>query len=122
MEALHGRLRENGVRPDRVAFYRTVGAPEAAEAARRLVQSTVDAVVFASPSALRFLRLAGEERSLHAALSACRRIAIGPVTAAALAHDGLPATAVAEHPTDDAVVAAVVAALRPADRSSAREP
>lgn len=107
-------LASRGARVDAVAFYRTVPAAEARVAATEIVAGRVDAVVFTSPSTLRCLLRAAEAAALpvRAALAGVARVAIGPVTATALADEGVPAAAVAHAPTPDAVAEAVTRALR----------
>lgn len=102
-------LESAGAAVDAVAFYRTVPHPGAAETAARVAGGRYTVAVFSSPSTLRSLLDAA-----GAALPACRRglakllrIAIGPVTAAALAAEGLPADRVARSPDDAAVAEAV---------------
>lgn len=98
---------------DPVAFYRTVSSPGCEGIAADVLDGVYDVVVFSSPST--FLRLI--EGDTHApadvvaALAATRRVAIGTVTAAALADHGIPAHAVAIAPTEDGVLDAIREAL-----------
>jgi len=112
-DVLPQALAERGARVDAVAFYRTVPAPEARQAAAAIASGAADAVVFTSPSTVRFLLAAGEEigPDALASLRAVARVAIGPVTSRALAERGLEAHAVAETPDAAAVAEAVVRAL-----------
>jgi aminomethyltransferase len=100
-DALPDALAAGGLVVDAVAFYRTVAAADVAETAERLARGEFDAAVFSSPSTFHRLREAGEPvPGFAAALKTLRRVAIGGVTAAALAEAGHPATAVAESPSD----------------------
>jgi uroporphyrinogen-III synthase len=112
-EVLPDALRAAGAVTDQVALYRTVVAPGAAMAAARLAAGEVDAVVLASPSAVRFLIDAARERGGRGeeGLRRARRVAIGEVTAGALEAAGFPASAVALAPTDDGLVDALLDAL-----------
>ena len=65
-----------------------------------------DAAIFASPSALRAL----VDRWGASALDGRVAVAIGPVTAAAMAAGGVTVAAVADEPTEDAVIRALSAA------------
>jgi uroporphyrinogen-III synthase/uroporphyrinogen III methyltransferase/synthase len=96
-----------------VEAYRTLPAP--AERLRVLAgwieRGEVDAVTFASPSAVRAVAVAlGREAPL---LSRALLAAIGPTTAAALREAGLPAGIVAGRPTGAELADAVAAALGP---------
>lgn len=104
-EALAGR----GLEVEAVAFYRTVAAKDVGETARRLARGEFDAAVFSSPSTFHRLRAAGESVDGFApALLALRRVAIGRVTASALAAGGHPAAAVAASPSDEGLVEALL--------------
>ena len=113
-EVLGEALRAAGAEVDEVRLYRTVGSPGAAAAASGLAKREYDAVVFASPSALRLLLdAAGEARAAaEAGLACAKRVAIGEVTANALERAGFPAAAVADTPTDDGLEDAILRALR----------
>jgi uroporphyrinogen-III synthase len=112
-EVLPEALRAAGAVTDQVALYRTVAASRAATAAARLAAGEVDAVVFASPSAVRFLldAVRGGGPRGEAGLRRARRVAIGEVTAGALEAAGFPASAVALAPTDDGLAGALLEAL-----------
>ena len=112
-EVLREALRAAGAEVDEVRLYRTVGSPRAASAAAGHANREYDAVVFASPSALRLLLdAAGEARAAaEAGLARTKRVAIGEVTAKALERAGFPAAAVAAAPTDDGLEAALLRAL-----------
>ncbi len=113
-EVVPSALEAMGAHVDAVAFYRTVAAPGAADAALALAEGIVDATVFGSPSAARAL-VAATEGAGAAAIAGLRRsarVAIGPVTAAALESLGIPAAAVAAAPTSDGIARAVEQALR----------
>jgi uroporphyrinogen-III synthase len=103
-------LRAKGVEVDAVAFYRSVPAPDVAGVAADVARGRYDAVVFTSPSSLRFLVEAAPD-AVGSALAGLRRVAIGPTTAAALTRRGWPAHAVATAPTDDGIATAVVDAF-----------
>jgi uroporphyrinogen-III synthase len=98
-----------GAELDAVALYRTVAGPECAPLAADLVAGQYDVAVFSSPSTfLRLLDGAGSGRTeLLDALRTLRTIAIGPVTARAMAAHGVGPDAVATSPTEDAVATAV---------------
>jgi uroporphyrinogen-III synthase len=96
-----------------VEAYRTLPAP--AERLRVLAgwieRGEVDAVTFASPSAVRAVAVAlGRETPL---LGRALLAAIGPTTAAALREAGLPGGIVAGRPTGAELADAVAAALGP---------
>lgn len=107
-EELSRHLRALGAQVDVVAAYRTVPAPEAS--LRPLCEDaalgTIDAVIFASPSAV---------EAVHAAwtgpgpwLGACRAIAIGETTAGALRLRGVEGVSVATEATDRGLLDAVL--------------
>ena len=108
-EVLPQALRTGGALVDAIPFYRNVAARAVAEIAADVRRDAYDAVVFTSPStALRLLEGAAEaEVEIHDALRRARIVAIGDVTARALAELGLPAGAVAATPSDDGIVEAV---------------
>ncbi len=112
-EVLGEALRAAGAEVDEVALYRTVGSSRASAAASGIANGEYDAVVFASPSALRLLLdAAGEGRAAaEEGLARAKRVAIGEVTASALARAGFPAAAVADAPTDDGLEGALLRAL-----------
>jgi len=107
-------LRRDGAQVDAVAFYRTVPAPTAGETAIEISEARFDAVVFTSPSTLlSLLRAKGSRReAVLRGLGRTARVAIGPVTAGALEEAGIPADAVADSPTPEAIVRALIRALR----------
>jgi uroporphyrinogen III methyltransferase/synthase len=105
-------LRAGGARVDAPVAYRTLPVPEGARALRgRLVRGALDALTFASPSAVRsFAAVLDPE-----AREACRRAivaAVGPATAAALREAGIAPDAVAERPGADGLIAALAAVAR----------
>jgi uroporphyrinogen-III synthase len=105
---LEDALREHGVRVTRVTAYRSRAAPLPPEAHVLLEASPPHVALFASPrTAEAFLEAVGRER-----LGTARMVAIGPTTAAALAHLGLAVAAVAERPTPEALVDATIRAVR----------
>jgi uroporphyrinogen III methyltransferase/synthase len=98
-----------GARPDPVAFYRNVPAPDVHALAAELCANRFDVVILTSPSTLQRLLEAGQRPAdeLRAALGRTRLVAIGPVTAQAIEQFGLAPASVAAQPTDEAVVQAV---------------
>jgi uroporphyrinogen-III synthase len=96
---------------DAVPFYRSVPAPGVAAVAADLMRGRYDAVVFTSPSSLRFLVEVNPD-AVGSALARLRRVAIGPTTAAALEHRGWPADSVASTPDDDGITSAVLDAFK----------
>ena len=104
-------LRAAGARVDAVVAYRNLPAAIDAEALRRqLLAGELDALTFASPSAVRRFAALLDAQALAAARR-CVVAAIGPVTARALERAGLPAAAVAGSATPAALVEALAAAL-----------
>jgi len=113
-DVLPEALRERGARVDAVPFYRTVPAASASQTALELERGSYDAVVFTAPSTLRALLAgapAGREAVLRG-LARVARVAIGPVTAEALAEAGVPAHAVADSPAAESIAEALVRVLR----------
>ena len=113
-DVLPRELSRAGVDVEAVAFYRTVPAAEAAGVATMVAGGRFGAVVFTSPSSVRCLiQAAGAAAdAVRHGLECAKRVAIGAVTAEALASEGLPADGVAEIPTDDAIAAVVERLLR----------
>jgi uroporphyrinogen-III synthase len=113
-EVLPEALRAAGADTDQVAVYRTIASARAAVAAARLATGEFDAVVFASPSAVRHLLEAALEGGPEGeeGLRRARRVAIGEVTARALERAGFPASAVAPAPTDDGLLSALLRAFQ----------
>lgn len=104
---LEEALREQGARVTRVTAYRSRSTGLPAEAQQLLASSPPQVALFASPrTAEAFLEAAGPEP-----LAQARLVAIGPTTAAALAHLGLAVAAVAERPTPEALVEATIRAI-----------
>lgn len=103
-EALVEGLRKAGAVVDVAEAYRTEPAYNEADRLQRVLEEGVDAVVFASPSAVRAtIELAGME-----ALRGVACVCIGPVTARAVRGAGLDVAAVADPHTDEGLVSAVV--------------
>lgn len=102
-------LRARGVEVTDVVAYRTRTAPASSLAAlRAALAGGVDGVIFTSASTVRgFLALA-EAAGALAQLQAVSLVAIGPVTAGALAEHGLSPAAVAGEHSVQGIVAAVV--------------
>ncbi|MDR5684137.1 MAG: uroporphyrinogen-III synthase [Armatimonadota bacterium] len=103
-EGLVEGLRSRGAVVDVVEAYRTEPAYNEASRLQRVLEDGVDAVVFASPSAVRgTLELAGVD-----ALEGVACVCIGPVTARAARAAGLEVAAVADPHTDEGIVAAIL--------------
>jgi uroporphyrinogen III methyltransferase/synthase len=103
-------LRAAGARVDVLPIYRTVPAPlDAARLRAALAEGTLDALTFASPSAVRAF-VGHLDAEARAAAARAIRVAIGPASAAALAEAGLDADAVAGEPGAGGIVRALVAA------------
>lgn len=96
-------LRARGFDVEELALYRTVAAP--LDEAARAALATVDAVVFASPSAISAWQNHGLDPPAVA-------ICIGPTTAAAAQAQGFPVVT-ADEPTAPAMAAAVRRSLGP---------
>jgi uroporphyrinogen III methyltransferase/synthase len=110
-EELPAALAAAGVRVDRVVAYATVVPDEAAAELRKALAQPVDAVSFASPSAVAHLfELLGEPRARELAQSA-RFAAIGPTTAAALAARGVTRAVVSQRQTGEDLAQALEAAF-----------
>lgn len=105
LDALHAL----GARPDPVAFYRNVPAPDVHTLAAKVCEGRFDVVILTSPSTLQRLLEAGQRpvEELRAALGRSRLVAIGPATAQAIEHYGLTPASVAAQPTAEAVLRAV---------------
>ncbi|WP_241759599.1 uroporphyrinogen-III synthase [Pyxidicoccus parkwayensis] len=105
---LEDGLREMGVLVTRVTAYRSTPAALPPEVLALLAESPPHVALFASPrTAEVFLEDVGREK-----LGTAKVVAIGPTTAGALERLGLPADAVAERPTPEALVDAAVRAVR----------
>jgi len=109
-DALERGLDATGATVDVRAFYRNVPASGVAEVARDVHGGRFDVAVFTSPSTVRRLIAAGAAAGLDVlpALGRMGLVAIGQVTALALADLGLPVGAIAERPSDDGIAAAVM--------------
>lgn len=100
---LHGA----GATVERVIAYRTVPASGGPDLPALLAEDKIDAITFASGSAVRFF----VERIGPEALEHARRIVIaciGPVTAEAARAAGLPPTVVAAQATEEGLVEALI--------------
>lgn len=109
-------LRERGAIVDVVTAYRTVPGSGARDLVDQLCMRAVDAVVFSSPSTLRYLlegmEQFGIDRSVARTLfTGVALIAIGPTTAQALRDEGLSVAAQASNPGADGVIRALCEAL-----------
>jgi uroporphyrinogen-III synthase len=114
--ALADGLLARGARVDVVPAYRTLAGPGVGRLAAVLREGGLDAVTFASPSAVRALLdglrdagLGGVE--IDRMLAGVALVAIGPTTAAAMGDAGLVVAAVAEPHSDDGMAAALLALL-----------
>jgi uroporphyrinogen-III synthase len=110
-------LRERGATVDAVVAYRTLPGPGAAVLLDALRQGAVDAVTFASPSAVRGLLAGLQAKGLSSEaarelLAGVALVAIGPTTAAALRDAGLPVAEVAAPHTAEGLARAIAVALR----------
>jgi uroporphyrinogen-III synthase len=121
IRALEGRpelpdgLRAAGCEVTVVAAYQTVPPPPESFAAlsQALDRGEVDAILFASPSAVRHIcGGVGRERLGRAALAA-----IGPTTAAAIREEGLPVAVLAPRPDPTSLAAALARHFGPAPHS-----
>jgi len=105
-------LRERGAEVDTVVAYRTVAAAEISEIAETVRSCTADAIVFASPSGVRYASQALIELGITSASLSARSkrpafICIGDVTAGAARELGLPMDATAAEHTTEGLVAAI---------------
>ncbi len=106
-EVLGRGLAALGVQVDEVAVYRTEPSPQAATRLRAaLAEGALDAVTFASPSAVRNFTATMEADVERFSAGTCIA-AIGPVTAAACENAGMAPNVVAAQPDADALVAAL---------------
>jgi uroporphyrinogen III methyltransferase/synthase len=105
-------LTDLGARVDRVVAYETTAASLEGDVCLADADSGgLDAVTFASPSAVTGLRKVLGDDSFARILARVPAVAIGPTTAAALHETGVAPTAVADPSTLDGLVAAVVAVV-----------
>jgi uroporphyrinogen III methyltransferase/synthase len=116
-DVLAAALAANGAHVTDLVAYRTAADPPDSPAAqaiyRMLLDGKVDAVTFASPSAVqRFAALIGPEQAADL-LNTTVVAAIGPVTAAAAAQMGIKAQIVPEKYTVDGLVAAMARYFAP---------
>ncbi len=110
--ALSVGLRAEGARVEDWVAYRTEPAPfDGPALAAELARGALDALCFASPSAVRSFAAGVGPEGLRAARDTVVA-AIGSVTQAALAESGLEAAAVAAQPAPEAWVEALAAAFR----------
>jgi uroporphyrinogen III methyltransferase/synthase len=111
-ETLAGELANQGASVTDLIAYRIVPespeSPVAQELYRLLLEGKVDAVTFASPTALQhFVALIGQEQAIDL-LNTTVVAAIGPVTAAAAAELGIHTTIVPDNFTVSGMVAGLV--------------
>jgi uroporphyrinogen-III synthase len=111
---LAAALRTAGIEVDEAPLYRTIASDRAAELADAAIADAFSAVVFTAPSSADlWLDAAGARRgALVLALRRAARVAIGPTTSRHLTSLDLPADAVAESPTEDAVGDAIARLYR----------
>ncbi|MGI9079057.1 MAG: uroporphyrinogen-III synthase [Gemmatimonadaceae bacterium] len=105
-------LRERGAQVDVVVAYRTVAAPGATKLAETVRSCAADAIVFASPSAVRYTLQALNDIGITTVSLSARSdrpafICIGDVTAAAARELGLPVDATAAEHSTAGLVAAI---------------
>lgn len=115
-ETLAVGLREREACVDVVTAYRTVPGPGVRDLIDPLCRRAIDAIVFSSPSTLRYLLDGmvqfGVDRSVARTLiTGVALIAIGPTTAQALRDEGLLVAAQAPDPGVEGVVEAVCMGL-----------
>lgn len=113
-DALAQGLAAQGARVERIAAYRTIVPPGAAEQARRICGGGIEVITFTSSSTVRNLLelLGGDKALLEPALIAC----IGPVTAAAARELGLRVDLVAAEATVEGLAAAVARHFTPGEQ------
>ncbi len=101
-DAMAQGLTRLGARVERVAAYRTLTPPDAAERAKRALSGGVDVITFTSSSTVNNLLdiLDGDRQYLDAACIAC----IGPITAATARERGLRVDLMAEQSTVEGLV------------------
>ncbi|MCS6841633.1 MAG: uroporphyrinogen-III synthase [Roseiflexus sp.] len=109
-------LREREAFVEVVTAYQTVPGPGVRDLIDPLCRRAIDAIVFSSPSTLRYLldgmEQFGIDRSVARALfTGVALIAIGPTTAHALRDEGLPVAAQAPNPGVEGVAEAVCQGL-----------
>jgi len=102
-------LRAAGWQVDEVVAYRTTSLAPGADVVAAFADG-VDAVTFASPSAVRAL-VDGLDAASRERLAAAAAVCIGPTTAAEATAAGLTVAAVARERSTDGFVAAVLGAL-----------
>ncbi len=108
-EDLAAGLRERGAAVTDLPVYRTVAA-QPSEAERAAVREGVDALLFASGSAVRaFTEIAAREPAIDAAASRAALICIGPSTSEAARSRGLRVAATAEEHTSEGLLRALLA-------------
>ncbi len=116
-ETLAAGLRARGAVVDVVIAYRTVPGPGVQRLLAPLRARALDAVVFSSPSTLRYMldgceRLGIDRQTARDLLAGAALVAIGPATARALEEEGLVVSARAPVPTAEGMIAALVEALQ----------
>lgn len=99
-------LRALGVELTECRCYRSLATPEAPAIAADYISGRYDVAVFASPSAFLYLV---EADSRVADAASTRVVALGPVTAAAIARSGGRVSAIAQGTGDEALCVAVLA-------------
>ncbi len=119
-DILAAGLRACGALADMVIAYRTVPGPGTRDLITLLCGRSLDAIVFSSPSTLRYLidgmEQFGIDRSVaRALLSGVALIAIGPATMQALRDEGLPVAAQAPTPDTEGLLQALYDGLADKD-------
>jgi len=118
-------LRRRGAQVDDVVAYRTVPGTGCTALAEAVRDGELDAITFASPSAVRyFVDAAHAVLDLAAALAAPgrpRMVCIGPLTATTARELGLRVDGVADEHDADGLLRAVVAALEETHDDSAHD-
>lgn len=108
---LEKALRATGATVERVEAYHTRRTPPEAVSVRRDLSAGVDAVTFASPSAVRSLALSLRD-DWPDVLSRCAVVAIGPTTSAAAVAEGLTDVSTAPETTLSGLIDACALTLR----------
>jgi uroporphyrinogen III methyltransferase/synthase len=109
-DALPAALRARGAFVDEIVVYRTVPGPGIPTIVAGVRESTVDALLFASASAVRFVAdaLAGETVNTGQALRWPVAVCLGPVTADAAREAGFRSVVVADGTTQTELIYRVV--------------
>ncbi|XP_057324795.1 histone acetyltransferase type B catalytic subunit isoform X3 [Microplitis mediator] len=98
-------LTTNGIKFSKLNVYRTLAAESLSEDLSRIITNDWKIFVFFSPSVVEHILNAANKRSLS--LAKVKSVAIGPVTAEALAKAGLPVAATAGKPDPGSLLDAI---------------